>query len=115
MTGQKALRETCEKLWMTGLVSTKTMMDMQGFSMSKERERREIEASDGTDEILAPRQTQATAQQNQQNQEDGNNEDGKKPVGRPKMDNDERNSDPENAIRSKQAKDAADGDFEDGA
>lgn len=115
MTGQKALRETCEKLWMTGLVSTKTMMDMQGFSMSKEREQREIEASDGTDEILAPRQTQATAQQNQQNQEDGNNEDGKKPVGRPKMDNDERNSDPENAIRSKQAKDAADGDFEDGA
>ena len=105
MNGDKAFRDCCEKLWQQGLVSTRTMMEMSGFNLSKEKQRREAEQSDGTDEVMTPRQTQATAPASSENPDD---EDGKK-IGRPKMDNDERHSDPDNAERSKQAKDAAEG------
>ena len=105
MNGDKAFRETCEKLWQQGLVSTRTMMEMSGFNLSKEKERRETEQTDGTDEIMIPRQTQQNAPASSENTD---NADDKK-VGRPKMDNDERHSDPDNSERSKQAKDAAEG------
>ena len=97
MSGQKELREVCEKLWTLGAVSTRTMLEMNGYSLEKEIERRESEASKGVDELFMPHN-------------------GSKPVdnegaGRPAMTDEERTSDPENAIRSKQAKDAADGDI----
>lgn len=106
MNGQKDFRETCEKLWQQGLVSSRTLMELNGFSLPKERERRKAEAEDGTDETMTVRQTKQT---------DGakadNSAEDKQSVGRPKMDNDERHSDPDNAERSKQAKDAASGDM----
>lgn len=102
LSGKKELREACEKLWQQGLVSTKTMMDAYGYALSKERKEREAEASNGTDEIMIPR--------DQKNEATQSNDEETNPVGRPAMTDEERTSDPENAIRSKQAKDAADGD-----
>lgn len=107
MNGDKAFREACEKLWQQGLVSTRTLMEMSGFNLSKEKERRETEASDGTDETMIPRQIQQAQQNQDTSSEDAN--DGESKAGRPKLDNDERHSDPDNAERSKQAKDAAEG------
>ena len=107
MNGDKAFRDACEKLWQQGLVSTRTLMEMSGFNLSKEKERRDTEATDGTDETMIPRQIQQ-AQQNQDASSE-TTDDGKKKAGRPKLDNDERHSDPDNAERSKQAKDAAEG------
>jgi len=104
MNGDKAFRDACEKLWQQGLVSTRTLMEVSGFNLSKEKERRETEASDGTDEVMMPRQMQQ-AEQNQ----DSSSDNGESKAGRPKLDNDERHSDPDNAERSKQAKDAAKG------
>ena len=106
MNGQKELREACEKLWTMGVVSTKTMMNAYGYSINNEKMQREKEADDGTDEALKPRETKA-ATQNSTTESDSTNH-----VGRPKMDDEERNSDPENAIRSKQAKDAEEGTLE---
>lgn len=102
MNGEKALRETCKDLWSEGIVSTKTLLNNFGYSLSKERAQREVECDDGTDEVFVPRDAMI--------HEADPADDDPKPVGRPKQDNDERHSDPENAIRSKQAKDAADGD-----
>ena len=101
LSGQKELREACEKLWQQGLVSSRTMMDAYGYTLAKERRQREAEARDGTDRILVPRDQMnaGTADTEESN-----------PVGRPQMTDEERTSDPENSIRSKQAKDAADGD-----
>lgn len=103
MAGKKALREACTNLWQQGLVSTQTMMTMQGYSLEREKAQREKEAKDGTDEVLVPREI--TNQQNidvpddpQQNTNQPNK------VGRPELDDDERTSDPENAIRGKQPK-----------
>ena len=113
MNGEKAFRETCEKLWQQGLVSTRTLLEINGFNMSKEKARRETEASDGTDEVLMSRQVQQQmAASSEETSDEVQTE--KKSVGRPKMENDERHSDPDNAQRSKQAKDAADGDINSG-
>lgn len=105
MNGDKAFRESCEKLWQQGLVSTRTLMETSGFNLSKEKERRETEKSDGTDETMVARQAQPSPTASSETQEPEE----KKKVGRPKMNDEERHSDPDNAERSKQAKDAAQG------
>lgn len=100
LSGKKELREACEKLWQLGLLSSQTLSEAYGYSLSKERSRRLEEASNGTDDVMISRD------QMQPQQTESNN------VGRPQESDEERNSDPENAIRSKQAKDAEDGDLE---
>lgn len=102
MSGKKAIREACKDLWSQGLVSTKTMVETHGYSLDLEREQREKEASDGTDEIMIPRDVEAAAAS-----EDSapNDSEGKKDgPGRPELEDDEKMSDPENALRSKQPK-----------
>lgn len=97
MSGRKALRESCKALWEEGVVSTKTMMETQGYSMDLEAEQREQEKKDGVDEILQNRQvTQNAAQPQSTERKDG--------PGRPEKDDSERTSDPENAIRGKMPK-----------
>ena len=97
MSGRKALRESCKALWEEGVVSTKTMMETQGYSMDLEAEQREQEKKDGIDEILQNRQvTQNAAQPQSTEQKEG--------PGRPEKDDSERTSDPENAIRGKMPK-----------
>lgn len=101
MAGKKSLREACMDLWQKGVVSTKTLMEINGYSIEREKAIREQEASNKTDEVLAPREviTQKLQIQNAPKQE--SNGEG---AGRPEEDMDERTSDPENAIRSKQPK-----------
>lgn len=97
-----AFREACDKLWQQGLVSTRTLMEVSGFNLAKEKDRRQEEQSDGTDQIMVPHQVQQTAA----SPSDANDSE-ESNTGRPKMTDDERNSDPDNAERSKQSKDAA--------
>lgn len=92
LAGKKALRDSCQALWEKGLVSTKTMLETQGYSLDIEKAQREKEATDGTDEAFMPRAMEAP-------QEEGS--DG---AGRPEMDDSERTSDPDAAQRGKQPK-----------
>ena len=92
MEGKKALREKCSELWMSGVVSTQTMMETNGYSIDRERERRDQELKDGTDKTFAPRMAKAASGNEEQNQ------------GRPELDNTERTSDPDAAQRGKQPK-----------
>lgn len=96
-----AFRDACDKLWQQGVISTRTMMEVTGFNLSKEKARRQEEQTDGTDETMIPRQSQPTSAAAADNNTEKND------VGRPKMTDEERNSDPDNAERSKQSKDAA--------
>ena len=98
MAGKKALRDVCVALWEKGLVSTKTMLETQGYSMELERAQREKENEDGTNEILVSRDAAPA----------GTNEETGK-VGRPEMDDDERTSDPDAAQRGKQPKPSNEG------
>ena len=91
MEGKKALREKALELWEKGVISTQHMIETQGYSLEVEKEIREKEKSDGTDETMSPRQMTPVAEENNG-------------AGRPTLDNDERKSDPEAAIRSKQPK-----------
>jgi hypothetical protein len=93
MEGKKALREKCNELWQNGVVSTQTMMETNGYSIDLEKERREKEASDGTDEVLQMR-----------NQKSGTQSDSNQKEGRPELDDSERTSDPDAAQRGKQPK-----------
>lgn len=87
--GKKAFREKALELWEKGVISTDTMSKSEGYSLERERKKREQEKSDGTDKIMAPRDVEASTQ----------NEAGRNPV-----DDSERKSDPEAAIRGKQPK-----------
>lgn len=89
MSGKKALRDACTDLWTKGVVSTKTMLEINGYSMDAEAEQRKKEA-DNIDETLAPRPIQATV--------------ANEGAGRPEMDDSERTSDPENSMRGKMPK-----------
>ena len=91
--GKKALRENALALWEKGVISTDHMLKTQGYSLEVEKENREKEKKDGTDETMLPRELSNTGYV-----EETNN------VGRPEMDNTERTSDPESAIRGKQPK-----------
>ena len=94
MTGEKALRETCLSLWEKGVVSTRTMMETQGYNMDREKDRRDIEASEGYDDTFINRQYMT--------QKPDTDEEPK--AGRPKMTDEERHSDPDAARRGAQPK-----------
>ena len=91
MEGRKSMRETCTKLWESGTISTKTMLETNGYSLDQEKAQLEKEQDDGTDEIMIPREIKTAPKDETE-------------VGRPEIENTERKSDPENAIRSKQPK-----------
>lgn len=92
MAGKKALREACRSLWERGVVSTKTMLETEGYSVDIEKAQREKEATDGTDEAFMPRDQKPVANE------------GNDGAGRPEMTDEERNSDPDAAERGKQPK-----------
>ena len=92
MSGRKALRDKCLELWEKGVVSTKTMMDMHGYSMNGEKEQRLKESREGTDNALVPRDQL-------QNKTEGDGS-----VGRPPLEDGERTSSPDKAESSKQPK-----------
>ena len=93
MEGKKALREKGVELWEKGVISTKHMLETQGYSLEMERQARETEKKDGTDKVMLPRELgNTTYVDNTTN------------VGRPQVEDTERTSDPESALRSKQPK-----------
>ena len=94
MEGKKALREKALELWEKGVISTDHMLKTQGYSIEVEKSTREKEKSDGTDEVMLPRELGNTSYV----ETPTNN------VGRPEKEDDERTSDPEAAIRGKQPK-----------
>ena len=102
MSGRKALREACEQLWLKGLVSTKTLMEANGYSLDREKVLREKEASDGTDEVMVPREEQRISQND--NSQSDNNGTLTETRGRKTMNDEERSSDPDNARRGAQPK-----------
>ena len=106
INGKEELRKACTELWKQGLLSTETYLNTNGYSVEKERARRETEKNEGYDEVFIPRDKMY----DNTGSEEPENEDANS-VGRPKMTDDERHSDPENAIRSKQAKDSESGDL----
>lgn len=93
MSGQKELREECEKLWLNGVVSTQTYLESKGYSLAREKERRENEAENGTDDIFVSRMVV------QNNEESSSGE-----VGRPEKTNEERHSDPKDSQTSTETK-----------
>lgn len=93
--GKKALREVCTQLWEKGVVSTRTMMETNGYSIEVESKLRAQEAKDGMDETLAPRGTLNT--NNSSDSSEGR-------TGRPTEDNTDRKSDPEASARGRQPK-----------
>lgn len=93
MSGKKALRDACKSLWEEGVLSTKTLLENNGYSLDLELEQREKEKQDGVDEVMVSRKN-ATA----------TSEDDSNGAGRPTLDNDERTSDPDAAIRGKEPK-----------
>lgn len=101
MSGRKALREACQMLWEKGLVSTKTLMESNGYSLDREKTQREKESSDGTDEVMVPREEQRSTYNEP---DDKNNTTIKETRGRNTLDDEERSSDPENAKRGAQPK-----------
>lgn len=114
MTGEKALRDSAQALWASGVVSTKTLLDKMGFSLDIEKAQREKEAADKTDDVMTDRATQhadkqaekaATTSNNTQNTTTSINTTGlKNKGGRPVKDDSERTSSPDSAARSSQPK-----------
>lgn len=88
MEGKKALREKGTELWEHGVLSTQTMMELNGYSVDVEKKRREKEASSGIDEVLKPRDETTKSTD----------------PGRPNLDDTERKSDPAATERGKQPK-----------
>lgn len=92
MEGRKVLRETCTKLWESGAVSTKTMLETNGYSLDQEKAQREKELQDGTDAVMNNRKMTSSTTPSSGN------------AGRPTLDVTERKSDPESSERSKEPK-----------
>lgn len=108
MSGKKALREACNDLWTKGVVSTKTMMENNGYSMELERKQREKESSEGIDETFMPRemkyQQAAAAKAESQEPAEGAPANGRHAGGRPKKSDSERTSSPDKAASGAQPK-----------
>ena len=115
MTGKKALREACNDLWSKGVISTKTMLENNGYSLELEKKQRENEASDGADDTLIPRDVMSQmtvakenaklVQNNTGTEESGNQPaNGRHAGGRPKKSDSERTSSPDKAASGAQPK-----------
>lgn len=84
--GKKALRDACKELYDMGLVSTRTMMETQGYSLEVEMQAREKEAANGTDKTMMSRDVVVENLTVNKTENDG--------AGRPELDTTERTSDP---------------------
>ena len=92
LTKIASFQEECMKLWETGNLSRRTMLEAHGIDVDMEYERKQQEMDDGYDEVFAKPGTsvQANDQQDTANDEDVT-------VGRPVLDDSERNSSPDNS------------------
>lgn len=86
LAGNQKFQETCYKLWESGVVSTKTMLQTHGYDMEQEAERKKQDPAD----MKGAKQTQPAAESEK--------------IGRPELDDSERTSDPTKALTGKQPK-----------
>lgn len=91
LAGNKQFQETCYKLWESGVVSTKTMLQTHGYDMEQELERKK---SEPVAEPPVPKQSSAPQPVEETNEKRG----------RPEMDDSERSSDPIKSLTGKQPK-----------
>lgn len=101
MSGQKSIQETCQALWQSGVVSTKTFMERSGYSFQKQKLNREEEINTGIDTIFAPRNVNGNMPSNDSMPSSDSNE-----GGRPQLDDSQRKSAKQNSVTSKEVKDA---------
>ena len=91
LTKVAAFQEACMKLWESGNVSRKTLMDAFNLDANKEFEIKKSEHEAGYDEVFAKPGT------NTQSNDSAQDADGDGTIGRPTLDDSERNSSPDNS------------------
>lgn len=92
LAGSSKFQATCHELWREGVLSTKTLLQIHGYDVDQEVERKRSEDSDGTTQAL--RKGAPTP---------SDSEPAEKP-GRPQVDDAERSSDPAKSQTGKQPK-----------
>lgn len=97
LTGSTKFTETCYKLWESGVLSTKTMLQTHGYDLEQELERKKHEERAGITDTLS--------REDESKEKESDTD--KKGPGRPEMDDTERNSDKGNAMTGKQPKPSA--------
>lgn len=99
LTKVAAFQEACMKLWESGNLSRKTLMETYNLDIDLEYERKKKERDDGYDEIFVK---PSSAVQTEDKEETGGRENVK--IGRPAMDDNERNSPEDNSQTGRQPK-----------
>lgn len=102
LTNDEHFADAVYKLWMQGVTSTKTLLESYHLDMEQEKERRQAEVQNGTDDLFTPRQKD----KDQSGNATGKSDDGadESVRGRPTLDDTDRNSDPENSITGRAPK-----------
>jgi len=90
LAGSQKFQEVCRGLWEKGVVSTRTMLQMHGYDMDQELERKKHEQS-----VAIPVENSSGQKKT---------DEGKRKQGRPEMDDTERSSDPAKSMTGKQPK-----------
>lgn len=89
LADSQKFQEVCRNLWEKGVVSTRTMLQMHGYDMDQEQERKKSEAP-VTSPIEKPESQESSENESKQ--------------GRPTLDDSERTSDPMKSLTGKQPK-----------
>lgn len=98
LTKIAAFQEECMKLWESGNLSRRTMLEAHGIDVEMEYERKKQEMDNGYDDVFVKPGT------NPQNNSEPDAVDGDVQIGRPTMDDSERNSAPDNSDTGRQPK-----------
>ena len=96
LTKVAAFQEECIKLWESGNISHRTMLEAHGIDIDMEYERMKKERDNGYNDVFIKPGTS--------NSENNDNTDENARVGRPAMDDSERESDPGKAVTGRQPK-----------
>lgn len=97
LAGNKAFQEACMKLWEKGVVSNKTLLQVYGYDIGQEVERKKTEQSDGSAQILTPVSGKNST-------DNSNTSSDTRTRGRPTLDDSERQSDPSKSVTGRQPK-----------
>ncbi len=96
LAGSQKFQEVCRTLWEKGVVSTRTMLQMHGYDMEQELERKKSE-----EPVTSPIEKNTT--------NGVPDSDAEKKPGRPTLDDSERKSDPLKSMTGKMPKPSRDG------
>lgn len=99
LTQVAAFQSECMKLWESGVLSTRTLLENYHIDIETEFERKKKEIADGKTEVFV-----APGKSTSNDSDNSNDNDGNVTIGRPKLDDSERNSDEGNARTGAQPK-----------